>query len=99
MKISDIRLNISRSGISCCVYGCESRSHKDHDSFHSFPKYKTCKVEITNKNGIVEKVDLRKIWEKNLKCGRKITEFMRVCSKHFEESDFMPRSELCENII
>lgn len=85
---------MSKSHAFCCVYGCNSKANRAPVSFHNFPKYNSCEVEITGKSGIVEKVDIRKIWEKNLRCGKTITKTMRVCSKHFEESAFCIQSEL-----
>ncbi|XP_044753605.1 uncharacterized protein LOC123313013 [Coccinella septempunctata] len=91
--MDDKLVKMSKSKVFCCVYGCNSCAKREMVSFHFFPKHNSFKIRITNKNGIVEKVDVRKIWEKNLRCGKKITNSMRVCSKHFEESDFYPRAK------
>ncbi|XP_045477577.1 uncharacterized protein LOC123682815 [Harmonia axyridis] len=84
---------MSKSKVLCCVSGCNSSANRDVVSFHHFPKNNSFNIEIISKNGTVENVDVRKIWEKNLRFGKKITNASRVCSKHFDESDFYTQSE------
>lgn len=75
---------------NCCVYGCSARADRDKGvSFHFIPKSGSRSVTIVNKLGIKESVDLRKAWDKMLKSGKKLTNTMKVCSKHFMNDDYI----------
>ncbi|KAF0739309.1 THAP domain-containing protein 1, partial [Aphis craccivora] len=75
---------------NCCVYGCSSRADQDKDiSFHLIPKQGSRTVKIVNKLGIEEFVDIRKAWDKMLKSGKKLTNVMKVSSKHFLKNDYI----------
>lgn len=79
------------SNTFCCVFGCNSLARRDTSvSFHKFPPAKKYQVPIVNKRGILEKIDLKLAWELKLKMGKKVTERMVVCSKHFLPEDYLP---------
>lgn len=79
---------------NCCVYKCSSRKNSNRSlHFHAFPKKGASTVQITNAFGILEKMDQRKAWEKALLMGKPVSQFMRVCSLHFQESDYLAKGK------
>lgn len=74
----------------CSVFGCNSTSNKDATiNLHSFPKEGTRKISITNTFGNEEPIDLRKEWILTLRMGKEVTQWMKVCSKHFNNNDYI----------
>lgn len=74
----------------CCVYGCYSKANRQREvSFHYFPKKGTRTVSRTNKLGNTEKIDLYNVWMKKLKMGKTPSPYMKVCSLHFQDLDFI----------
>lgn len=78
---------------NCCVYGCHSRKGADRTiHFHAFPEKESgIVVKMTNTLGQEEKVDKRKAWERVLLMGKPVTQYMRVCSKHFKTEDYLAK--------
>ena len=74
----------------CCVHGCNSKACNNPDvRFHYFPKLNETFVKIQNHFGEYEKVDRRKMWERVLKIGKNVTDYMQVCSLHFTKNDYI----------
>lgn len=70
----------------CCVSQCNSRgSDYPRTSFHRFPNPKDS-----------SSMRLREEWIRILKIGKKVSKRMVVCGKHFQPSDFFPRSKKTE---
>lgn len=83
-------LKMKKSKVYCCVFGCKAYyGSGDVFSFHSFPKRGKKKVKIVNKLGKEEVMDREAAWRLRLKSGKKITDTMRVCSRHFLKSDYI----------
>lgn len=61
-------------------------------SFHSFPQEGKEKVYIHNKLNIRELVDRRAVWVMNLKLGKPVSKYMKVCSRHFKKDDYFYRT-------
>lgn len=81
----------SKSKMFCSVYGCNSMASRCPQlAFHAFPSAGIRKVTIENKLGLEENVDIQKAWENALKMGKPSTKYMKVCSLHFQESDYFP---------
>ncbi|XP_051160095.1 uncharacterized protein LOC127280845 [Leptopilina boulardi] len=79
----------SKSKIFCSVFGCSSKKCRETSlSFHKFPRAGELKVDFENKFGIKEQIDRRVLWEKQLKMGKKVTNYMTVCSLHFTKDDY-----------
>lgn len=79
------------------VFGCKPfYSTNENISFHVFPKDNEPKVLWTNKMGIKELADRRRVWAMNLRMGKDALQKtqLRVCSLHFTENDFMPSGNL-----
>lgn len=77
---------------NCCVYKCSSRKNNDRTlHFHAFPKKDAFNIYVTNAFGILEKIDRRKAWINALSMRKPITSSMRVCSLHFQESDYLAK--------
>ena len=67
----------------CCVPLCNSRGcNIPRSNFHRFPK---------NKNA--SSVNRREEWIRILKIWMTVSDRMVVCGKHFQPSDFFPRSK------
>lgn len=63
----------------CCVPQCNSRACKEPNlSFHRFPG------ETNSRNA-----KRRKEWIRVLRTGKKISNRMVVCSKHFQKQDYI----------
>lgn len=72
----------------CCVPFCTSLKRRNPEiSFHKFPSAASI-ITIKNKLGNWEKVKRRQVWIKNLKIGKNISCYMKVCSLHFTSNDF-----------
>lgn len=75
----------------CCVPNCNSwakrKSPQSELRFHLFPKEKARKVYVETKFGRFA-MDQRRAWGINLGITKPITNYMRVCSLHFKESDY-----------
>lgn len=57
--------------VNCSVFGCKSIYFTLSDiSFHNFPKENESKVMWTNKLGVSELVDRRRMWAINLRMGK-----------------------------
>lgn len=83
----------STSRYICAVKGCESKSNKNlYFFFHTFPKSGGSVVQIQNIFGKLEKLDRLKAWKRVLKL-KDVTARMRVCSLHFNESDYILQSK------
>uniref|UniRef100_A0A6P7GB51 Uncharacterized protein LOC114339901 isoform X3 n=1 Tax=Diabrotica virgifera virgifera TaxID=50390 RepID=A0A6P7GB51_DIAVI len=79
----------------CCVPGCKSWVKRNPElSFHLFPKPKKSNVIVETKLGSKELVDRRKVWIQRLKIGKKVSDYMRVCSLHFEATDFLQKQRV-----
>ena len=79
----------SKSKIFCCVFGCYSKACRNPElSFHHFPKAGKLQIKHVNELGQSEMIDRRKLWERILKMGKKVTQSMRVCSLHFVKYDY-----------
>lgn len=77
----------------CVVRGCNSKSNKNLDLiFHSFPKSGDSVVQVENIFGSFEKLDRLKAWKRVLKL-KNVSPRMRVCSLHFDESDYIISSK------
>jgi hypothetical protein len=63
---------LSKSKVYCCVPQCKS-TYSVNVSFHHFPTYND---------------KLRSEWIRVLKIGKPVTLAMRVCGRHFKDSDF-----------
>ncbi|XP_057328915.1 uncharacterized protein LOC130669830 isoform X2 [Microplitis mediator] len=75
----------------CCVYGCKSKACRDDTvRFYTFPTANTDFVKVKNEFGEEELIDRREAWIKVLKMGNYISNSMRVCSRHFTKSDYIP---------
>ncbi|XP_044749802.1 THAP domain-containing protein 11-like [Coccinella septempunctata] len=84
---------------NCCVYNCSSRKGKSRAiHFHKFPKEDASTVHITNSLGMLEKVDRRKEWIKRLLMGKPVTNNMRVCSLHFQDSDYIATGSVLQHM-
>lgn len=83
----------------CCVPQCSSWVKRNPSlSFHTFPRAGKSKVVVETKFGSKELVDQRQMWIRVLKLGKKPSDHMRVCSLHFDESDFMQKGKSCSKI-
>ena len=88
-KFIKTKRSSSTSNVNCCVYNCESVAKKNPElSFHRFPKAGV-KVQIKDCFGNECLQDRRQSWVVSLKMGKKISDYMTVCSKHFKEDDFI----------
>ncbi|XP_014229580.1 putative pre-mRNA-splicing factor ATP-dependent RNA helicase DHX16 [Trichogramma pretiosum] len=68
---------MSESSSKCCVSGCKSKSKKGNClTFHRFP----FRMESRLRNVVTK-------WKKALKI-EKVSDSMRVCSRHFKKTDF-----------
>lgn len=86
----------NKSKTFCSVYGCSSKALRCPQlAFHGFPPAGIRKVKIENELGLEEIVDIRKAWEIVLKMGKSSSKYMRICSLHFQESDYFP---LCRRL-
>lgn len=80
-----------KSKIYCSVYGCHSYyGSPGVKAFHKFPPQDLPIVTIINKYGVEEKVGRLTAWKKKLKMGKKESKHMRICSKHFSDSSYIP---------
>lgn len=79
-----------RYNTNCCVFGCTSRKGKDRDvHFHYFPtRNSRIRVRVVNELGEVVEMDKRQAWEEVLSMAKPVTKHMRVCSKHFKDTDY-----------
>lgn len=74
--------------MTCCVYGCTSKGWINTDlSYHHFPKSGKI-VKVESKLGLIETKDRRLTWKEKLKMCRKASDYIRVCSLHFQETDY-----------
>lgn len=74
---------------NCSVFGCFSKKQYNRSvHFHYIPKANSGVVKITNDMGKEVVIDRQKAWERVLLFGKPITRHMRVCSKHFQASDY-----------
>lgn len=74
---------------NCSVFGCFSKKQNNRSiHFHYIPKANSGVVKIRNDLGEEVVIDRRKAWERVLLLGKPITGHMRVCSKHFQASDY-----------
>lgn len=74
----------------CCVPGCKSWKKRSPEiTFHKIPKEGQIKVRVENNLGLQELVDRRKVWIHNLKIGKDVSPYMKVCSVHFMQTDFI----------
>ncbi|XP_045468138.1 uncharacterized protein LOC123676332 [Harmonia axyridis] len=74
----------------CCVSTCSSKKDRNKDlHFHSFPKEGASSLYITNDSGSLERMDRRKAWITKLRIQKPVTHNMRVCSLHFQDSDYL----------
>lgn len=72
----------------CCVPECNSWKKRNPDvTFHRFPAPNKNKVFVKDAFGKTL-VDRRKLWINKLKIRKKVSNYMVVCSLHFQESDF-----------
>ncbi|XP_008551853.1 uncharacterized protein LOC103574227 isoform X3 [Microplitis demolitor] len=75
----------------CCVYGCKSKACRDDTvRFYTFPTANTDFIKVKNEFGEEKLIDRREAWKKVLKMGNYISNSMRVCSRHFIKSDYIP---------
>ncbi|XP_063986028.1 uncharacterized protein LOC135167112 [Diachasmimorpha longicaudata] len=80
----------NKSKTFCCVYGCHSKACRDPKiRFYTFPREKVDFVKIINKFDEEEMIDRRQAWIKVLRIGKKVSKYMKVCSLHFIEDDFI----------
>lgn len=78
----------------CCVPQCSSWvKTRPELSFHTFPKAGKQKVFVETKFGNRELVDRKQAWIQKLKIGKKVSDYMRVCSLHFDESDYFQKGK------
>lgn len=83
------RRTSSKSNVNCCVDGCNSVNRKNCElNFHSFPAVDQ-KVNICDKSGVQKEVNRRTLWESTLRLGKPVSKYMRVCSKHFKDDDYL----------
>lgn len=89
--IDKAQLSCSKSKVFCCAYGYSSKASRTAGlSFHRFPPEGVRIVPIQNKFGFDEQIEFRKAWERKPKMGKRVSFFIKVCSKHFKESDCFP---------
>ncbi|XP_035233288.1 THAP domain-containing protein 2-like isoform X3 [Stegodyphus dumicola] len=66
----------------CCVPGCNSRAQKEpHLSFHRFPASRCLRQDD-------DAIRRRAKWICALR-KKNVTDFMKVCSKHFQKTDYI----------
>lgn len=76
----------------CCVPQCSSWVKRNPElSFHTFPKAGKERVVVETKLGNKELVDRRQMWIRLWKIRKNPSIHMRVCSLHFDESDFLQK--------
>ncbi|CAH1111825.1 unnamed protein product [Psylliodes chrysocephalus] len=81
-----------KSKIYCCVPQCRSGKKNDQSlTFHQFPKAGRYRVVLEHKIRKYELVDARKAWEQKLKMEKPASNYIKVCSQHFTEDDYIPR--------
>lgn len=68
-------------------------------SFHTFPKNGKSKVIAHTRLGTKELVDRRSVLIRTLKIGKKVSDYLRVCSLHFERSDFLQKGKFVEDYL
>ncbi|KAJ8975309.1 hypothetical protein NQ317_014982 [Molorchus minor] len=74
--------------VFCCVPGCSSKGTIDRSlSFHLFPKLGVSRVQYETKLG-KQLIDRRIAWLLRTKIEKRVSPYMKICSKHFLESDF-----------
>nr|CAI5833451.1 unnamed protein product [Callosobruchus analis] len=79
----------------CCVPQCSSWIKRNPElSFHSFAKAGMEKVLVETKLGTNELGDQRQKWIRLLKLGKKPSDHMRVCSLHFNATDFLQKERV-----
>jgi THAP domain len=79
----------------CCVPHCYSWLKRNPElSFHTFPKPGKSKVLLETKLGNKEIINRKQAWIKQLKIGKKVSNYMRVCSLHFSDSDFLQKGKM-----
>lgn len=92
-----------KSKIYCCVPQCRSGKKNDQSlTFHQFPKAGRYRVVLEHKIRKYELVDARKAWEQKLKMEKPASNYIKVCSQHFTEDDYIPRGNmylLCKSMF
>lgn len=83
---------MTRYNAWCSIPTCYSSARKNPGiSFHSIPKLGKQFILYENETGLKEFLDIRNVWALKLKFERPLTDFMNICSLHFQDNDFFPR--------
>jgi len=76
-----MEVRLKTDNTHCCVPQCRSRGTTDPElHFHKFPSL------------LPRDYIRRRKWILALRIGKEVTPRMKVCSRHFKETDYMPRA-------
>ncbi|KAJ8951341.1 hypothetical protein NQ318_009275 [Aromia moschata] len=67
------------------------------NNFIYFLNKESIKFPLVNKFGQKERIDRRKAWILQLSIGKPVSKFMKVCSLHFAEKDYIYPSKDSKN--
>lgn len=74
----------------CSVHGCDSSKYVSPGiTLHPFPRPSSSKLYVTNELGEESQMDVKKVWEMVLLMRLPSISYDRVCSLHFQTSDFV----------